>query len=299
MLKRSALYMDTVVGITVAAPQSPAAEAAIHRAFQHFAQVEQVCSRFDAASELSQLSLQVGWPVRVSPLLFGAVQFACEMAGFTSGVFDPTVGGMLERFGFDRDYRSGQRRDSGIDPSLAASYRDVLLDPEARTILLQKPLLLDLGAVAKGLAVDLAARELAPLGGFTIDAGGDVYAAGLNADGEPWRIGIQHPLRPDELIWSFSLTDAAVCTSGGYERPSPVARGAHHLVDPRSGSSPTDLLSCTVVAPFAMLADAASTAAFLLGPEQGSAYLDAAGLGGLFIDSSLHLQLTEKMARNT
>src|SRR5919199_272955 len=101
------------------------------------------------------------------------------------------------------------------------SYRNVRLDPARRTVRLRRPLALDLGAVAKGLAVDLAARELAHCAGYAIDAGGDLYLGGRNAAGEPWRVGLRHPRRGDELLATLSLSDAAVCTSGDYERRSP------------------------------------------------------------------------------
>ena len=82
----------------------------------------------------------------------------------------------------------------------AVTYRDVALDPAGRTITLRRPLLLDLGAVAKGLAIDLAARELSPLNDFAIDAGGDLCVAGYNAAGQPWSIGIRHPREDRQLI---------------------------------------------------------------------------------------------------
>ena len=82
---------------------------------------------------------------------------------------------------------------------------------------LHRPLLLDLGAVAKGLAIDMAARELQPFENFAIDAGGDLYFGGCNAAGEPWSVGIRHP-RGDGLLDTLRVSDAAVCTSGDYER---------------------------------------------------------------------------------
>jgi hypothetical protein len=76
----------------------------------------------------------------------------------------------------------------------------VTLDPEQKTITLIRPLLLDLGAVAKGLAIDLAARELADFRNYAIDAGGDLFMAGHNAAGQPWSVGIRHPRRDGEII---------------------------------------------------------------------------------------------------
>ena len=73
---------------------------------------------------------------------------------------------------------------------------------------------LDLGAVAKGLAIDAAARELQPFGDFAIDAGGDLYLGGRNPDGAPWSVGIRHPRLDGRLIDSLRVSNKAVCTSG-------------------------------------------------------------------------------------
>ena len=95
-----------------------------------------------------------------------------------------------------------------VEPSADVSFRDVTIDETAQTVTLQRPLLLDLGAVAKGLAVDLAARELAPLRDFAIDAGGDLYLGGTNRDGQPWSIGIRHPRQPGACIAAVRVSES-------------------------------------------------------------------------------------------
>jgi len=150
---------------------------------------------------------------------------------------------------------------------------------------LRRPLTLDLGAVVKGLAVDLAARELQPFRDFAIDAGGDLYLGGYNERGAPWRVGIRHPRNPGELIGTVDVSDRAVCTSGDYERTSPDGR--HHILDPRTGVPATSVASATVVASGAMLADALATAAFVLGPREGIALLDRLGLDGVIVTPEL------------
>lgn len=295
---RAALRMDTVVEMTaVTARPEPEVAAAFDRAFRAFSFVEEVCSRFRPDSELSRLCRQVGTPVRVSALLFEAVRFAREVAALTGGAFDPTIGARLEAFGFNREYLTQVERGSGVDPDNPVSHLDVLLDEGERTIALQRPMVFDLGAVAKGLAIDLAVRDLSGFTGALVNAGGDLFAAGVDANGEPWRIGIRDPARPDGWIESLRLSDAAVCTSGGDLRRSPLQPDLHHVIDARSGLSPTGDLSCTVVAPYAMAADAFATAAFLLGREQGLRLLDQAGLAGAFVGPALDLHINPAMAR--
>ncbi len=264
-------------------------EAAVGRAVGWFRHLERVCTRFDPASELRQLSAQTGVAVPVSTLLFEAVRFAIGVATETGGAFDPTIGHRNEARGFDREFRHGWKACSNVavldDP---ASFRDVILDPENRTITLGRPLVLDLGAVAKGLAIDLAARELRGQGNFSIDAGGDLYLGGRNAAGRPWSVGIRHPRDPLAVIETMRVSDAAVCTSGDYERrTSASGDGGHHILDPRTGESPAGVVNATVVAPSAMVADALATAAFVLGPVEGLQLLERHGVAGVIFSDTL------------
>ena len=265
---------------------------AVERAIEWFRVIEKTCTRFDEQSELRQLSATVGKPFRASPLLFQSVRFAVEVAAETGGAFDPTVGQRMEARGFNREYRSGQAVSSGAATVPAASYRDVQIDAARGTITLRRPLTLDLGAVAKGFAVDLAARELAVLENFSIDAGGDLFLRGHNAGGEPWSVGIRHPRAPGQLIRKLRLSNTAVCTSGDYERRSPVTVGDHHLMDPRTGRTSTQAASVTVLAPSAMMADVLATAAFVLGPQAGLRLLEEYGVAGLIVTPALEESTT-------
>ena len=280
---RTEVLMGTLVTIQVV---RPGADAAIDRAFGWFREIEARCSRFDERSELVQLAAHVGEPVPASPILFEAVRFALSVAEETSGAFDPTVGRRMELRGFNREDRTGRTVATLIPASDEVSYRDVELDLEHRTITLRQPLLLDLGAVAKGLAVDAAARELQPFQDFAIDAGGDLYLGGRNPAGMPWSIGIRHPRHDHELIDSLTVCDKAVCTSGDYERVMSAHR-EHHIVDPRTGNSPAAVASVTVVAATALAADALATAAFVLGPADGLKLLERHGVEGLIVTTEL------------
>jgi thiamine biosynthesis lipoprotein len=274
---RSAIFMDTLVTASVVSEQSEeVAGERIERAFGWFAHVEQVCSRFDPESELARLARHANEPVPVSPLLFEAIRFAIEVARITGGLFDPTIGHALTRRGFNRNYRTGQTLDAPEEHPERADYRDVALDPAASTVTFRKPLALDLGAV--------------------VEAGGDLHARGRNEAGEPWRVGIRHPRQDDALIEVLHVSGMAVCTSGDYERRGSRA-GDHHLIDPASGDSARAVASVTVVAPTAMVADALSTAAFVLGPARGLRLLAEQGVEGLMISPTLERHATPGLAR--
>jgi thiamine biosynthesis lipoprotein len=304
---RTVMLMSTYVTIQVVGhgadlQQTVDRREGVGRAFEWFRRVEACCTRFDPESEIMQLSTQIGVPVAVSDLLYEAVQFAVAVAEESEGAFDPTVGGPMETRGFNREYRTGQtvrtdlagRTLSGLPT--AVSYRDVVLNPDQKTIMLLRPLILDLGAVAKGLAIDMAARELRPFEDYAVDAGGDLYVAGCNPDGAPWSVGIRHPRRDDQLIDSLRVSNVAVCTSGDYERRSSCDESAHHILDPRTGSSADAVASVTVVASTAMAADALATAAFVLGPIAGIRLLERQGVNGLMVSPTLERYSTREMS---
>ena len=283
---RTEVVMGTIVSIRVLRDDDSVRQA-LERAFGWFHEVEARCTRFDPDSELMQLSTRMGEPTQVSEILFEAVRFALMVAAETGGAFDPTVGIRMEARGFNRNYRTGEPIHSYARSDGTVSYKDVDLNANLRTITLQKPLTLDLGAIAKGLAIDTAARELMPFRDFAIDAGGDLYLGGLNTEGEPWSVGIRHPSLDGELIDSVTVSDRAVCTSGGYERRVSDSGSEHHILDPRTGDSPTSVASVTVVAEGAMLADALATAAFVLGPADGIGLLNRMGVDGLIFTPDL------------
>ena len=157
------------------------------------------------------------------------MQFALAVAEESGGAFDPTVGLDMEMRGFNREHRTHRIVRTAITALDTVSYRDVRLDPDRRTVTLLRPLMLDLGAVANGLAIDMAARELARFTNFAIDAGGDLFVGGCRPDGAPWTVGIRHPRRDRALIDAVRVSNCAVCTSGDYERRGAGTDGRHHI----------------------------------------------------------------------
>lgn len=281
---RTEVLMGTVVRIEVL---SAGAESAVDRAFGWFREVEARCTRFNPDSELMQVSRRIGTPVQTSPIVFEAIRFALAVAEDTGGAFDPTVGLAMETRGFNREYSTGAVRHTALESNGPVSFRDVRLDAERSSVTLLRPLLLDLGAVAKGLAVDTAARELREFGDFAIDAGGDLYLGGHNATGAHWSVGIRHPRLHDQMVETIQVSNAAVCTSGDYERRDAGLEGSPHILNPRSGEPAMSAISVSVIAETAMLADALATAAFVLGPVDGVSLLERTGVEGVIFSPSM------------
>jgi FAD:protein FMN transferase len=143
---------------------------------------------------------------------------------------------------------------------------------------------IDLGGIAKGFAVELAAGVLRRdgLGGF-IDAGGNQYLLGLPPGKSSWTVGIQDPDRPDKLLGTLDLQGGSVSTSGGYENFLTInGRRYGHIIDPRTMRPSMASLSATVVSLDGTLADAVSKVAFILGPDGGLALVNSMpGMMGL------------------
>ena len=294
---RTEPVMGTTVTIHVIGECDPAY---LDNAFGWFYEIEERCTRFNVESELMQLCSHAGNPVAVSPILFEAIRFARLVADESGGAFDPAVGHHMVARGFHREHRSGAAVELMPPSPAAGTFRDIQVDSEKKTITLLRPLILDLGAVVKGLAIDMAARELESFENFAIDAGGDLYFRGQNAQGEPWRAGIRHP-RGDGLITTLRISNEAVCTSGDYERLG--TNNALHILDPRTKEATSakkatyDVASATVIAPNAMLADALATAAFVLGPVEGIRFLTRLGVEGLIVTAALEQYQTRGFPR--
>ncbi|MGG1516968.1 FAD:protein FMN transferase [Paenibacillus oryzisoli] len=288
-MKKTKLFMDTVVDIQVVSDksQNEIAETAIDRAFDAFRKMEQACSRFSRDSEVMQATKEIQTAVKISPYLFEPLKFALELAKVTNGLFDPTIGKAMEDYGFNQHYLSAEIVDSVATSSV--TYQDITLDDEQRTVYVNKPLVIDLGAVAKGFAIDLAANELKEFAGFIVNAGGDLFAGGLDERGEKWKIGIQHPIYKDQFIEVVEVSNEAVCTTGSYERRSPLYPDIHHIITPNSKRSPAEWVSSSVIARYALMADAFSTAVFLMDKIQGKALLEQVNLKGILIDQKLQL----------
>lgn len=293
----SDVFMDTLVTIEVVDHASDRAVAdLVGHAFDWFREVEAVCSRFEPDSELSRLSASLGKPVPVSPILFQSLQFALAVAEATGGVFDPTVGRAMELAGYDRNYRSGEAVTAHVDVPVKASYRDVSLDECEQTVTLLRPMVLDLGAVAKGFAIDLAGSELDVAPDYAINAGGDVLVRGHAPEGDPWRIGIRHPRELETLLETLAASNIAICTSGDYERPRPDGAEGGHIVI-QNDAPAARIVSTTVIAPTAMSADAFSTAAYALGPDRGLDFLVSQGVEGMMVSEAIEIWETPGYGR--
>ena len=213
------------------------------------------------------------------------IQAGQHIAHLSHGAFDLTLGQLKELWGINTDHpyvpTEGERHRAMIGIGMDA------LQVDGRVVSKRDPALqVDLGGIAKGYAVDRAVALLRQAGitSAAVNAGGDISLIG-DRQGQPWRIGIQHPRKPGDVLVTLPLVDRAVVTSGDYERFfEQDGIRYHHIFDPATGAPARLCQSVTVIAANAATADALATAAFVLGPEQGLRMLEAEnGVEGLIV----------------
>ena len=222
-------------------------------------------------------------PVPVSSSFDFVLRFALTVCKESDGAFNPLIGPVMRVWGFN-GAASRQTLPDAAELRAAAALADWRsIEFVARTngaaLRLPKPgMQLDLGAIAKGYAVDVAWERLKAAGhkNLLIDLGGNLRVIGEAASGRGgWRTGVRNPFEAGDLIGKFLMRDGeAVATSGNYERFVEIEGVRYaHIMDPRTGMPVTGMAGTTVVAPTAVLADALSTTLFILGPQRGTELL--------------------------
>lgn len=257
----------------------------IAEVFNIFHKVVANFSRFSESSELTMLNKSNSKPFSVSSELFDLIQFGLDMHKETNGYFDLTIIDLLELYGYDSNYnfsKLDKNLEAEIEVLLAhrPRFEDIVLDEKNLTVTLMPNQRIDLGAIGKGYAIKQAKKYLINNGitNSLINAGGDIYANGFNKSGKLWRAGIFNPNNPKN-IRSIELNDSSLCCSGIWGRK---VKHFHHLIDPKNGIPKSKTIQTFVTCKDPQVADALSTALFLVG-ENAYDLLDKYNASGLIM----------------
>ncbi len=272
--KRTLILMGSRFDITVVANDSLVANGYIDMAVEEMARIEHLISSWDASSQTSAINRAAGVnPVVVDAEIFSLIQRSIQLSQLTDGAFDITYASMDQIWIFDGSMLA-MPGDEAIQSSVEkVGYQNILLDSEASTVFLrQKGMKIGFGAIAKGYAADKA-KDLLMAKGVSagiINASGDMNTWGKQPNGEAWKVAITNPMDKNKAFALLPITNGAVVTSGNYEKMVTFnGKKYSHIIDPRTGYPATGLLSVTVFAPKAELADALATAVFVMGEEAG------------------------------
>jgi thiamine biosynthesis lipoprotein len=242
----------------------------------------------------------------VSPELAAAITDATRYSQASGGLFNPAIGKLIALWGFQADEFKPVRPDPRKIEELVAArpaMSDISVE-DGRASSSNRAVQLDFGGYAKGLALDIARRELLAQGirNALVNIGGNIIALGSRG-GRPWHVGIQHPRKPGAIA-ELDLHDGeAIGTSGDYQRYFELAgRRYCHIIDPRTGYPAQGVQAVTVVVPkgadAGVRSDVASKPPFIAGPRAWRQAAENMQVNDvLLIDAQGKIALTASMAK--
>ncbi len=279
LIKETRFLMGTLFDITVSHPDVEQARTAIDKAFDEIQRIERLTSNFSSKSEITKINQNAGkqaYPV--SSELYTLLQKSIRYSRLANGTFDVTIGAIRDLWKFENEIGTVPEPETIIRLLPLVDFRNISLEENEQVRLKIKGMKLDLGAVAKGYAVDRGIDVLKKYNIYNaiLNGGGDLKSIGEKSPGVPWKIGVRHPRKPSDIIASLDGKNNAIATSGDYQKYF-VKDGIryHHILDPATGMQAQGLRSVTIIAKEAMFADAMATAVFVMGAEQGMKFIES------------------------
>ncbi|HYB50096.1 MAG TPA: FAD:protein FMN transferase [Burkholderiaceae bacterium] len=274
---RDEAIMGTAIRVELWSEDRSVAESAMRAVMDVMHHVDETMSPFKPESELSRINREAAnHPVKVSQEMIDLLSRSLDFSRLSDGAFDITFASAGHLY----DYRQGIRPDERelAQACKAIGFKNLLVDTEKRAVRFARSgVRIDLGGFAKGYAVDQGAALLKSRGirNAIVTAGGDSHILG-DRRGRPWTIGVRDPRRPGELVAVIPLKDVAVSTSGDYERYfEEDGVRFHHVLDPRTGKSPSAVHSVTIIAPDGLTSEALSKTVFVMGVAKGMELIDS------------------------
>lgn len=288
---------DTVTNITAFAESQAAFDETaqqVHDTLLRYHRLFDIYNDYEGLNNLKTVNDNAGvQPVTVDKAIIDLLLDCKDYYALTGGRVNVAMGSVLQLWhearsaGLDDpENASLPNMDALREAATHTSWDSVIIDEAASTVYLSDPAMrLDVGAVAKGWACQRAA-EAAPAG-MLLTVGGNVCATGPKDEkGTPWLVGVSDPEDPNGYLLALQLTNAAIVTSGDYQRYYTVdGEIYHHIIDPDTLFPAAYWRSVTIVCGDSGLADALSTALFLLPQAEGQALLEQTGAMAMWVDT--------------
>lgn len=290
LVRRTIPVMGTFAEFAVLHRDERYAQSAIDAAIAELRHVDRTMTWFSDESDVGRANvLAVKGPVVVSKQTARVLEESLLWAEASDGAFDPCLGKAMALW--DVGHRQAPPAAAQVEPLAGRRlYRALELDSwrgEPAVVFRDPDVALDLGGIAKGYGVDLAAEALRSYGiqNGLVNVGGDLYALGHSEDGDPWKIGVRDPEDPNGIVATVEASDCAVATSGDYLQYFDYAgRRYHHMLDPQTGEPKrSHIRSVTVMAENCMAADAAGTTTFGMPRTDAERLLDRRSPGARIV----------------
>jgi thiamine biosynthesis lipoprotein len=268
--KRTDAIMGTRIYVELWDTDAPHGEAAIDAVMAEMRRIDELMSHYKPESQLSQINQHAAdHPVQVDQELFDLIKLSTHYSQITEGAFDITYASVGYLYNYPEHVRPTEAQIKAALP--AVNWRNMKFDDAHHSVFFEhKGMRIDLGGIGKGYAVDRGIDILQKRGiqHAVVTAGGDTRIIGDHM-GRPWLVAIRHPDDANKVVTRIPLSDAAMSTSGDYERYfDENGVRYHHIIDPKTGHSASKVRSATVIAPTATQTDGMSKTAFVLGPEK-------------------------------
>lgn len=274
-VKYEGLAMGSSLEIEVYGGDQAVCERAVQAARDEIERLDRMMTDWKPESPLMDVNRAAGLkPVRVPPELFFIVKRSVQMSELTGGTFDITFAGAGKLWNWrapDPQVPSPETVKAALEN---VGWKGIRLDAKEQTVFLSKPgMRIGLGGIVPGYAADLAMGKIRALGirDACVNMSGDVMISGKK-NGEPWNVAVTHPRKKGETLAVIPMSNAAISTSGDYERFF-IKDGKRycHIIDPRTGYPADACQSVTIIAPNVAFADALAKGVFILGPVEGMA----------------------------
>ena len=270
--------MGTFARLVSVAPTNSINDASIEAGFSELVRIDAMMSDYKPQSPLSKVNANAfKEPIGVSDELMEILLTAKKYSAISDGAFDVTIGPVVDLWRNAKKKNAVPTKEQLAEAKAKVGYKKLILSDNT-VLFAVEGMRLDLGAIAKGYAIDKAVEAMKRAGatsGF-VDVGGDIRTFGSPPTKKHWIIGLQNPTTDAGILLTLKMNDMAVATSGDYRRYDEVKGKKHsHIKDPTTSQSVTRLTSVSVIAPTATIADILATTVSVIGQEKGMAMIEA------------------------
>ncbi|HZJ76833.1 MAG TPA: FAD:protein FMN transferase, partial [Oscillospiraceae bacterium] len=300
-VKEQKFVLGTLGGINVYSNTKRQGEKAISLAYERIEEIENLMSTSVEGSDIYNINKNAGIkPVKVDPSTMMVISRGLKYHDITQKTFNIGLGSLIELWGIGEDSPKVPATWEITEAKKHIHLDNLEISEKSSTVFIKDPeMSLDLGGIAKGYAVDEAVRILKEneIESGIVNLGGDIFTFGKKSDNTLWKIGISNPRtgKDGNVIIRILVADKSVVTSGDYERFfTKDGVKYHHIIDFKTGM-PADngVVSATVISDKCMNADIVSTAAFILGVEEGLQLIESQpNMEGLIITNNSEIYIS-------